>query len=52
MQIVTQGDVPWNVYYLETATLTPEILDTQKQFCIAPPISVSPMDYAQVELTA
>jgi NitT/TauT family transport system substrate-binding protein len=35
MQMVTQGDVPWSVYYRETATITPEILDAQKRFCIA-----------------
>ena len=34
MQMVTQGDVPWSVYYRETATITPEILDAQKRFCI------------------
>jgi NitT/TauT family transport system substrate-binding protein len=35
MQMVTQGDVPWSVYYRETATITPEVLDAQKRFCIA-----------------
>jgi NitT/TauT family transport system substrate-binding protein len=35
MQMVTQCDVPWSVYYRETATITPEILDAQKRFCIA-----------------
>lgn len=35
LQMVTQGDVPWSVYYRETATITPEILDAQKRFCIA-----------------
>ncbi|KAH8901721.1 periplasmic binding protein-like II [Thozetella sp. PMI_491] len=35
MQMVTQGDVPWSVYYRETATTTPEILDAEKRFCIA-----------------
>jgi NitT/TauT family transport system substrate-binding protein len=35
MQMVTQGDVPWSVYYRETATITPEILNAQKRFCIA-----------------
>lgn len=34
LQMVTQGDVPWSVYYRETATITPEILDAQKRFCI------------------
>ncbi|KAK5125288.1 hypothetical protein LTR85_000964 [Meristemomyces frigidus] len=35
MQMVTEGDVPWSVYYRETATITPELLDAQKRFCIA-----------------
>ncbi|KAF7118419.1 hypothetical protein CNMCM5793_007936 [Aspergillus hiratsukae] len=35
MQMVTQGDVPWSVYYRESATITPGILDAQKRFCIA-----------------
>ena len=35
VQMVTQDDVPWSVYYRETATITPEILDAQKRFCIA-----------------
>lgn len=35
MQMVSQGDVPWSVYYRETSTITPEILDAQKRFCIA-----------------
>jgi len=35
MEMVTQGDVPWSVYYRETATITPEILDAQKRFCVA-----------------
>ena len=35
MEMVSQGDVPWSVYYRETATITPEILDAQKRFCIA-----------------
>jgi NitT/TauT family transport system substrate-binding protein len=34
MECVTQGDIPWSVYYRETETITPEILDAQKQFCI------------------
>lgn len=34
MEMVTQGDIPWSVYYRETATITPEILDAQKRFCI------------------
>lgn len=35
MEMVSQGDVPWSVYYRETATITPEILDAQNRFCIA-----------------
>ena len=35
MQMVEQGDIPWSVYYRETATITPEILDAQKRFCVA-----------------
>jgi NitT/TauT family transport system substrate-binding protein len=34
MEMVTQGDVPWSVYYRETATITPEVLDAQRRFCI------------------
>ncbi|KAK5272820.1 hypothetical protein LTR99_002216 [Exophiala xenobiotica] len=34
MEMVTQGDVPWSVYYRETATITPEVLDAQKRFCV------------------
>lgn len=34
MQMVTQEDIPWSVYYRETATITTEILDAQKKFCI------------------
>jgi NitT/TauT family transport system substrate-binding protein len=34
MQMVNQGDVPRSVYYRETETLTPEILDAQRRFCI------------------
>ncbi|KIH91983.1 hypothetical protein SPBR_01891 [Sporothrix brasiliensis 5110] len=35
MEMVTQGDVPWSVYYREAATVTPEVLDKQKRFCQA-----------------
>ena len=35
MEMVSQGDIPWSVYYRETATITPEILDKQRRFCIA-----------------
>jgi NitT/TauT family transport system substrate-binding protein len=34
MEMVTQGEVPWSVYYRETATITPEILDMQQRFCV------------------
>jgi len=34
MEMVTQGDIPWSVYYRETETTNPEILDAQKRFCI------------------
>jgi NitT/TauT family transport system substrate-binding protein len=34
MEMVTQGDVPWSVYYRETETISTEILDSQKRFCI------------------
>jgi len=32
MECVTQGEVPWSVYYQETAKITPELLDAQKRF--------------------
>lgn len=35
MEMVTKGDVPWSVYYRETSTISPKILDAQKRFCIA-----------------
>ncbi|KAJ4366740.1 hypothetical protein N0V95_000069 [Ascochyta clinopodiicola] len=35
MEMVSQGDIPWSVYYRETATITAEILDAQRRFCIA-----------------
>jgi NitT/TauT family transport system substrate-binding protein len=35
MEMVTQGDVPWSVYYRETATITDQVLDAQKKFCVA-----------------
>ncbi|KAF2109674.1 hypothetical protein BDV96DRAFT_624365 [Lophiotrema nucula] len=35
MEMVSQGDIPWSVYYRETATITADVLDAQKQFCIA-----------------
>jgi NitT/TauT family transport system substrate-binding protein len=35
MEMVSQGDIPWSVYYRETATITREILDAQRRFCVA-----------------
>jgi NitT/TauT family transport system substrate-binding protein len=35
MEMVTQGEVPWSVYYRETSTITPELREAQKRFCIA-----------------
>ena len=35
MEMVTEDNVPWNMYYLETAIITPDILDAQKRFCIS-----------------
>jgi NitT/TauT family transport system substrate-binding protein len=32
MECVTQGEVPWSVYYQETSKITPELLDGQKRF--------------------
>ena len=34
MECVAQGDIPWSVYYRETETITPEILDAQERFCV------------------
>jgi NitT/TauT family transport system substrate-binding protein len=34
MEMVTQGDVPWSVYYRETATITPQLLEMQTKFCV------------------
>lgn len=34
MEMVTQGEVPWSVYYRETSTITPELRETQKRFCM------------------
>ncbi|KAF2006168.1 periplasmic binding protein-like II [Amniculicola lignicola CBS 123094] len=33
-QMVSEGDIPWSVYYRETATITPSILDKQRRFCV------------------
>ncbi|KAL2833851.1 hypothetical protein BDW59DRAFT_168892 [Aspergillus cavernicola] len=35
MEMVEQGDVPWSVYYRETETITPELLDKERRFCTA-----------------
>ncbi|KUJ14428.1 periplasmic binding protein-like II [Mollisia scopiformis] len=35
MEMVEQEDVPWSVYYRETATITPEVIDAQNRFCVA-----------------
>jgi len=32
MKMVTQGDIPWSVYYRETSTISPKILDAQRRF--------------------
>jgi len=34
MEMVAQDNIPWSVYYRETATISPEVLDVQKRFCI------------------
>ncbi|KAF1988409.1 hypothetical protein K402DRAFT_391643 [Aulographum hederae CBS 113979] len=34
MEMVEQGDIPWSVYYRETATITPELLDAEQRFCV------------------
>lgn len=35
-EAVTDGrDIPWSVYYRETETITPEVLDDQERFCFA-----------------
>ncbi|KIW77454.1 hypothetical protein Z517_09900 [Fonsecaea pedrosoi CBS 271.37] len=34
MEMVTQGEVPWSVYYRETATVTPHLRDMQRRFCL------------------
>jgi NitT/TauT family transport system substrate-binding protein len=33
MEMVTQGEVPWSVYYKETGRSTPESRDAVKRFC-------------------
>lgn len=34
LEAVTQGEVPWSVYYRQKDTVTPEFLDAQKRFFI------------------
>ncbi|KAL4783707.1 hypothetical protein BJX76DRAFT_368176 [Aspergillus varians] len=35
MEMVTDGgEIPWSVYYTETTSLTPEVLNKQRRFCI------------------
>jgi NitT/TauT family transport system substrate-binding protein len=36
MEMVSEaGEIPWSVYYRETATVTPAVLDAQERFCSA-----------------
>ncbi|KAK5678189.1 hypothetical protein LTS10_009359 [Elasticomyces elasticus] len=35
MEMVSQHNVPWSVYYRETKTITPEFLAAKKRFCVA-----------------
>lgn len=35
MEAVTQGDVPWSVYYYRSNTATPAHFDAHKRFCLA-----------------
>ena len=35
MEMVAEGDIPWSVYYRESATVTPEILEKERKFCAA-----------------
>lgn len=34
-EMVSEGDVPWSVYYAETGAITPELIDAQERFLIA-----------------
>jgi NitT/TauT family transport system substrate-binding protein len=34
MECVTQGEVPWSVYYQETEKITADLLDAQRRFCL------------------
>ncbi|KAF7186683.1 putative binding protein YtlA [Pseudocercospora fuligena] len=33
LECVTQGEVPWSVYYQETSRMSPELRDAQARFC-------------------
>ncbi|KAI6081595.1 periplasmic binding protein-like II [Hypoxylon rubiginosum] len=36
MEMVTDGeDIPWSVYYRETASTTPAVVDAEERFCVA-----------------
>ncbi|KAK4903097.1 hypothetical protein LTR27_000025 [Elasticomyces elasticus] len=35
MEMVSQHNVPWSVYYRETKTITPEFLAAKQRFCVA-----------------
>ena len=35
LEAVTQGEVPWSVYYAQTSKVSPELLDKQRRFCVA-----------------
>ncbi|KAF2015364.1 hypothetical protein BU24DRAFT_421652 [Aaosphaeria arxii CBS 175.79] len=36
MEMTTDGgEIPWSVYYRETASTTPQVIDAQRRFCIA-----------------
>ncbi|KAF2671947.1 hypothetical protein BT63DRAFT_184205 [Microthyrium microscopicum] len=35
ISMVTQGNIPWSVYYRETATITPEVLEKSQRFFTA-----------------
>ena len=35
METITEGNIPWSVYYRETTGITPEALDKQRRFHVA-----------------
>jgi NitT/TauT family transport system substrate-binding protein len=35
MEMVSEGDIPWSVYYRKTTSLAPQVLDKQKRFFTA-----------------